>query len=60
MSDQEIPQSKVGPAHQTPAAAPRPALWFILGQVLLGLALLSGPGVLFPAHSSTPNDPYCQ
>ena len=47
MSDQEIPKSKVAPAHQPPAAAPRPALWFILGQVLLGLALLLALGYYF-------------
>ena len=54
MSDQEIPKSRVGPAPQTPAAAPRPApaLWFILGQVLLGLALLLALGYYFRPSSN--------
>ena len=47
MSDQQL-QNKVGQAPQTTTAAPRtPALWFTLGQLLLGLALLRALGNYF-------------
>jgi exosortase D (VPLPA-CTERM-specific) len=50
MSEQEIQKSNLGPAaHQSSAAAERPAtpIWFILGQVFLGLALLLALGYYF-------------